>query len=84
MVYGILVGVLPSEGGPTIYRDYMAWFISRYAHKEHEPGRAELLHGCISTMQELIQQAASNGAKWNRVLKQTRPKSQKLPLNLHS
>ena len=53
-VYDILWSVLASGRGPTIYRDYMVCFIFRYARKEHESGRAELLHDRISAMQELI------------------------------
>lgn len=78
MVYDILWGVLPGEGGPAIFRDYMVCFIFRYAHKEHESGRAQQ---SISTMQELIQwEVASNGPKRERVSKQTWPKSQNLHL----
>lgn len=77
---------LLSEGAPTIiYRDYMECFILRYAQKEHESRKAELLHSRISTRQELIQQEApSNAVKRGKVSKQTRQKIPKPSVDLPS
>lgn len=63
----------------------MECFILRYAQKEHESRKAELLHSRISTRQELIQQEApSNVHKREKVSKQTGQKLPKPSLNLHS